>query len=110
MSKRYNSYENRKYYPLCLLTTLVLCGTIFVVEQKEMIEEAAMLDAAIAIRIHPARAGAARRAIIVLRWPAWPKIGLLDAHRREQRGNTLDRALNASRNAALLNLPVVKGF
>jgi hypothetical protein len=86
------------------------CGIIFVVERQEMNEEAAMLDAAIAIRIHPTRAGAARRAIIVLRWPAWPKPSLLDADRREQRTETLDRALNASRNAALLNLPVVKGF
>lgn len=69
-----------------------------------------MFDAAIAVRIRPARAGAARRTIIVLQWPAWPKPSVTDAHRRQQRAKTLDRELNTSRNAALLNLPLMKGF
>jgi hypothetical protein len=69
-----------------------------------------MLNSAIAVRIYPARAGAARRAIIVLRWPSWPKPNVLGTHRGELRANTLDRELNASRNAAMLNLPVMKGF
>jgi hypothetical protein len=69
-----------------------------------------MLDAAIAVRFHPARAGVPRRAVIVLRWPAWPQPNVLDAQRRQQRATTLDRELNASRNAALLNLPVMKVF
>jgi hypothetical protein len=69
-----------------------------------------MLDAAIAFRLRPARAGAARRAIIVLRLPAWLKPCALEIHRRQQLEKTLDRERVRSRNAALLTFPLVNGY
>ena len=69
-----------------------------------------MLDAAIAVRIRPARAGVARRAIIVLRLPVWPKPCAEDVHRRQRLAKALDRERTSSWSVALLALPLMNGY
>lgn len=69
-----------------------------------------MMDAAIALRIRPARVGAPRRAIIVLRLPAWPRPCAQDVHRRQQLAKTLDRERTSPRNATLMEFPLLNGY
>ncbi len=69
-----------------------------------------MIDAAIAVRIRPARVGAPRRAIIVLRLPAWPRPCAQDVHRRQRLANTLDRERTSPRNAALMDFSLMNGY
>jgi len=69
-----------------------------------------MMDAAIAVRIRPARAGVARRAIIVLRLPAWPRPCAQYVHRRQQLAKMLDRERTSPRNAALMDFSLMNGY
>jgi hypothetical protein len=69
-----------------------------------------MLDATIAFRIRPARAGAARRAIIVLRLPAWTRPSAPEIYRRQQIERRLECEWTRSRDAALLNFPLMNGY
>lgn len=69
-----------------------------------------MIDAAIAIRIRPARVGAPRRAIIVLRLPAWPRPCAQDVHRCQQLAEMLDRERTSPWKGAVMDFPLMNGY
>ena len=69
-----------------------------------------MMDAAIAVRIRPARAGVARRAIIVLWLPVWPRPCAQDVHRRQQLAKTLDRERTSPWKGAVMDFPLMNGY
>lgn len=69
-----------------------------------------MMDAAIAVRVRPARLGSPRRAVIILRLPPWPLASAQDVHRRQELARSLDRERTSSRNVALMALPLTNGY
>ncbi len=68
------------------------------------------MDAAIAVRIRPARLGSPRRAVIVLRLPPWPFASAQDVHRRQELERALDRERTSGRVVALMALPLTNGY